>query len=166
MEQHENRGRRIRNPYAGSDTYCCFGCAPHNPIGLKLTFLLEGEAVTASWDPRTELEGYPGVVHGGIQATLADETAAWFIHAVMGTAGLTRELSVTYHQPAESEDRPFRIEARAGEICGKYATIHVSIGGRSGTVFTTAVCRYVVFSEEVARKRLSFPGADAFLDDR
>ncbi len=162
MEQHDNAARRIPNPYAGSPTYRCFGCSPGNPIGLQLTFLLEGEQVVTEWSPREDLEGYPGVVHGGIQATLADETAAWYIHAVLGTSGVTRELSVRYHQPAQTADGPFVIKAAKTGQDGREVTIEVTIEGAGGTLFTTARCAYVVFSENVARKRLGFPGAEAF----
>ncbi len=162
MEQHDNDARPIPNPYAGSATYRCFGCSPDNAIGLQLTFALQGERVIAEWTPRTDLEGYPGVVHGGIQATLADETAAWLIHAVLGTSGVTRELSVRYHQPAQTEDAPFVIKADKTAQDGRNVTIEVQIEGAGGTLFTTARCVYVVFSEEVARKRLGFPGAAAF----
>lgn len=157
-----NRGRPVPNPYVGNEEYRCFGCDPENPAGLQLKFQVDGDLVWSEWTPRKLLEGYPGVIHGGIQATLADETAAWLIHAVLGTAGVTREMSVRYHQPAKTEDSPFRVEAHAVEVSAKRAMIEARITGASGTLFTTARCEYVVFREGVARKRLGFPGAEAF----
>ncbi|MCA1754592.1 MAG: PaaI family thioesterase [Spirochaeta sp.] len=158
-----HKGREVPNPYAGSETYNCFGCAPHNECGLQMKFFRhEDGSVTASWKPRREFEGFPGVVHGGVQAALADETAAWMIHVVLGTAGVTKELHTRYHKPAGFEDSPFHIEARESGRDGREIEITVKISGASGTLFTTAICHFAVFSEDYARKRLGFPGAAAF----
>ncbi len=174
------------NPYVGSENYNCFGCAPHNESGLRMEFVRhEDGSVSADWEPRREFEGFPGLVHGGIQATLADETAAWMIHSVLGTAGVTKELHTRYHKPARFEDGPLHIEARETGREGREVEITVTISaagagtsgdgdagageaatttapGAAGTVLTTAVCRFVLFSEDYARKRLGFPGAAAF----
>ena len=152
----------LRNPYAGSPTYNCFGCSPDNPVGLKLAFRKRGAEVTSTWNPRTDLEGYPGVVHGGIQATLCDETAAWLIHAELGTSGVTRELHTSYLKPAYSADAPFEITARLIDSDEKNASIKVTIRGASGTEFTKARGEFRIFPEEMARKRFGFPGAEAF----
>ncbi len=162
MDPNTNEIRPIPNPYTRSERYNCFGCSPDNDAGLKMSFSRSGESVICEWQPHPRFEGYPGVIHGGIQATLADETAAWFIHAVLGTAGVTREMNVTYHHPAKSEDSPFRIDARATELSSRRAVIEVTITGAGGTHFTSARCDYTLFREEVARRRLGFPGAEAF----
>lgn len=162
QQSQKDGGGAIPNPYTGSDTYNCFGCAPHNAQGLRMEFTLDGDLVRARWQPRREFEGFPGIVHGGIQAALADETAAWYVHAVPGTAGLTKELHVQYHKPAQFADAPFDIVARKVGEEGRAVDIEVTISGASGTLFSTAQCRFVVFNEEVARKRLGFPGAAAF----
>ncbi|TVR70358.1 MAG: PaaI family thioesterase [Spirochaetaceae bacterium] len=161
------QARKVRNPYAGIGEYNCFGCDPNNAAGLRLEFFLEGETVTSIWSPRRELEGYPGVIHGGIQATLADEIGGWYVHAVLGTAGMTRDLSISYHEPARSEDGPFRLEARADTSLSnaRTAVIDVTISGAGGTLFSTTRVTYAVFSEGVAKKRLHFPGREAFLPE-
>lgn len=161
-DAHLPEGRRVPNPYAGHDSYHCFGCDPDSPVGLRLAFFLDGDVVRSSWQPRAELEGYPGVIHGGIQATLADEIGAWYIHAVLGTAGVTKELSIQYHASATSADSPFALAARAVEGSPKHTVVEVEIRGASGTLFSTATVHYAVFSEAVARKRLLFPGREAF----
>lgn len=155
--------RKVPNPYAGNRDYRCFGCDPNNPIGLKLEFTVDGDRVFCDWNPRADLEGYPGVTHGGILATLCDEIAAWYLHAVRGTAGMTRELSVSYHQPARAAEAPFRLEAHAIEEDSRSALIEVTVTGAAGTHFCTARCSYAVFSEAVARRRLGFPGREAFM---
>ena len=53
----------------------CFVCGIENPIGLKLFFYTdeEGRCITR-FRPRSEHQGYPGHLHGGIISTLLDET--------------------------------------------------------------------------------------------
>ena len=63
------------------DDHGCFGCGRLNPHGLRLRFVREGNGVRAPFTPRPEDEGYGGVVHGGIVATLLDEAMAWACYA-------------------------------------------------------------------------------------
>ena len=53
----------------------CFGCGSANLQGLKLEFLLaeDGTVVCPASIP-DRFEGHPGYLHGGIIATLLDET--------------------------------------------------------------------------------------------
>lgn len=155
----------VRNPYIGHDGYHCFGCDPDNSHGLQLEFVRRGDELHSTWEPRSFHEGYPGVIHGGIQATLADEIGGWFLHVMQGTAGMTRDLRISYHQPARSDAGPFHLVAVAGRREGRNQDIEVSIRADDGTLLSTATCTYAVFSEAVARRRLSFPGREAFLSD-
>jgi len=44
-----------------------------NPIGLKVVFEEEGKQVWANFTPQEEHQGFPGILHGGLSATLLDE---------------------------------------------------------------------------------------------
>lgn len=153
----------VRNPFVGIEGYRCFGCDPENPIGLRLHFHRRGDVVSTTWEPRGELEGYPGVLHGGIQATLADEIGGWYVYSVLGTAGVTRDLQITYEQSARIDEGPLEIVARGVESSAKHAVIEVEIRNAGGTRCAVARLTYAIFSEGVARKRLFFPGAEAFV---
>ena len=59
----------------------CFGCSPRHPIGFRLRFRRQGELVTTSFLPHADLAGPPGIMHGGLVTTLADEVAAWTVVA-------------------------------------------------------------------------------------
>lgn len=52
----------------------CFACGQRNDAGLKLVFRREGDAVVTEYTPDERFQGFPGVVHGGVLATLLDET--------------------------------------------------------------------------------------------
>jgi uncharacterized protein (TIGR00369 family) len=55
----------------------CFVCGLHNPIGLKMVFQedLETGQIRAELNIPDAYRSYPGVVHGGIVATILDETS-------------------------------------------------------------------------------------------
>jgi acyl-coenzyme A thioesterase PaaI-like protein len=55
----------------------CFGCAPGNMRGLRLTFRHD-EAGRISTDVSLgrDFESFPGIIHGGIVATVLDEVLA------------------------------------------------------------------------------------------
>lgn len=52
----------------------CFACGVENPIGLNLTFHVTGpDTIECEFTAPPEYQGFPGVLHGGITATILDE---------------------------------------------------------------------------------------------
>ena len=39
--------KKIINPYVSLPGYNCFGCAPHNPFGVKMEFFEDGDDINA-----------------------------------------------------------------------------------------------------------------------
>lgn len=62
----------------GND-HMCFGCSDKNPIGLKLNFVMEGDICRTEFIAGEEHQGWNGYMHGGLIATLLDETMAWWM---------------------------------------------------------------------------------------
>lgn len=56
----------------------CFACGD-NPWGLRLEFEQEGDWAVARTVLHDNYQGYKGIAHGGIVATLIDEAAAWAV---------------------------------------------------------------------------------------
>ena len=56
-----------------TDYQRCFVCGQQNPYGMQLTFRLEGDTIVSDFLPREEYQGFPGVIHGGIVASVLDE---------------------------------------------------------------------------------------------
>ena len=81
----------------------CFGCGPDNPRGLGLRFFETEKGVEVDYRVEPHLVGAPGVVHGGIQATLLDEALCMAAYAKHGTPAVTGELTVRYMKPLPSE---------------------------------------------------------------
>lgn len=77
----------------------CFGCGERNPIGLRLAFYRDGERrIRSGFTPRIEHEGYAGLTHGGIVATLLDEAMSWAVTA-LGWMAVTTRMELRYRRP-------------------------------------------------------------------
>jgi uncharacterized protein (TIGR00369 family) len=74
----------------------CFGCGARNPQGLHLEFFETEDGAEVAYAVPGHLEGAPGVVHGGIQATLLDEAMCMTAYAKEATGVVTGELTVRY----------------------------------------------------------------------
>ncbi len=77
----------------------CFGCGAQNATGLQLVFRHEGDTIVTEFTPDTQFQGFPGVVHGGILATLLDETLSRTATAE-GRWMMTGRLEVRYRNAA------------------------------------------------------------------
>ena len=79
--------------------YHCYGCDPHSPQGLRMEFYEDGDDIVSVWNPRPEFQGWVDTLHGGIQATLADEISSWVVFRKFQTSGVTSRMEVRYHKP-------------------------------------------------------------------
>jgi acyl-coenzyme A thioesterase PaaI-like protein len=76
----------------------CFACGPDNPRGLRLVFEQGADgAMSASWTPDRTLEGFDGIVHGGLVSTVLDESMAKAVVA-SGAEALTVEIRVRFRK--------------------------------------------------------------------
>jgi uncharacterized protein (TIGR00369 family) len=152
---------KIRNPF-DPDKNFCFGCGPANPAGLKLTFEEDDEKLYATWNPSAYFQGYSNVLHGGIMATLLDETGAWCIYVKAGTSGVTSSMTVKYLKPVYISKGAVSIEASVVSIEGNNARLFCRLFDGDGNHCAEAELEYFIYPEEVARKRYSYPGREAF----
>ncbi|MCX7809170.1 MAG: PaaI family thioesterase, partial [Deltaproteobacteria bacterium] len=73
----------------------CFGCSPDHPYGFRLVFEREssgdnlGDRIFTRFTPREHDQGPPGIMHGGLVSTLADEVAAWAVIGILHKFGFT-----------------------------------------------------------------------------
>jgi len=71
----------------------CIACGDENPCGLHLHFSTGQEMTSAAWTPAEPWQGFRGVIHGGIVATVLDEAMSKAVVA-HGWEALTVELKV------------------------------------------------------------------------
>lgn len=96
----------------------CFGCGPTNASGLRLSFTETDDGVEVEYTVPAHLQGAAGIVHGGIQATLLDETLCMTAYAKAGTPVFTGELTVRYLRPVPTATR-LRVHGRIVEAKAK-----------------------------------------------
>jgi acyl-coenzyme A thioesterase PaaI-like protein len=85
----------------------CFACGRRNESGLRLTFRREGDRIVADYQPHEEFQGFPGVLHGGVLATMLDETMSR-TGAMRQEWLMTGKLEIRYRRPAPV-DQPLRV---------------------------------------------------------
>jgi uncharacterized protein (TIGR00369 family) len=156
--------KKLRNPFAGSQGYNCFGCSPDNPVGLRLQFIDEGEYLTATWKPEDHFQGYHNLLHGGIQSTLMDEIASWFIYVKMKTAGLTSRLEVRYKKPVYTNKGAIKLKARMKSQRRNLVDVEVSLYDSDDQLCAFGIVQYFTFSEKVAREQFLYPDHDSFYE--
>ena len=109
-EEAQHAGHiRKSDPALTGMTNHCFGCAPGNRQGLHLNFTdnLADQTVECWFRVPRRFEGPPGHVHGGIIATILDETMGK-LNRQKKIVALTRRMSIDYLQPA-----PLGVKLRA-----------------------------------------------------
>jgi len=79
----------------------CMVCGIENAAGLHARFFeLDNGELVGVFRPRTEHQGYPGRLHGGLASTILDETIGRAINLTDPRAwGVTVELTVRYRKP-------------------------------------------------------------------
>jgi len=79
----------------------CFVCGLKNPSGLKASFYeVEGDQLVALFSPCEEHQGYPDRLHGGLAATILDETIGRAMNINQDEIwGVTVEFNVRYKKP-------------------------------------------------------------------
>jgi len=117
----------------------CFACGVENSRGLGLSFYEVGpDEVMAECTIPGHFEGYPGIVHGGIVATMLDEVTGRA--AMIGEHArfrLTAKLEIRYRKPVPSE-QPLRLRGIVVRRKGHVAFAHSELILADGTVAAEA----------------------------
>lgn len=138
----------------------CFACGAFNPLGLKLRFETDGTVARATWVPKAEHGGFPGVVHGGVLSTVLDEVMVWACGIQTRRLAYCAELTVRFaHRAITGEpltligrmtaNRKFRVLEAEGEIL-------------NADQFRLAASRakYIPFSQEETERMLKELGQE------
>jgi acyl-coenzyme A thioesterase PaaI-like protein len=118
----------------------CFICGLENPVGLKLKiYEVEPGVIETTFTAPDHFQGYPGVLHGGIVATILDEISG---RSHMGGAEsprfmFTAKLEVKYRKNVPT-GVPLRIVGKAGKSKGRSAEGWAGIYDPEGTLLAEA----------------------------
>jgi len=134
------------------DDHACFGCGPKHPIGFRLSFERQDEEIWARFTPGEHYQGPPGLFHGGLAATLADEVGAWALIALLGQFGFTGSMECRLHRPIRIGEE---VLARSwiDDDRGRVVKVGVALE-QGGEKAFTAKLTFVVFDEAKAKEVL------------
>jgi uncharacterized protein (TIGR00369 family) len=158
--------RKIINPYIGSEGYHCFGCSPDNPQGLKMEFYEEGEMVVCHWIPVHHFGGYKNVLHGGIQATLLDEIAAWTVQVKLRTAGVTASIDLKYKRPVFTDKGNLLLKAFIEKVEKQIVFVKTELYDHQHKLCCEGIVKYFIYPEKIAREKLYYRDFEEFFNKK
>lgn len=138
----------------------CFGCGPDHPFGFHLHFERDGDDVVTRFTPDDRYQGPPGILHGGLVSTLADELAAWTLITRLGRFGFTTRMDLRLRLPARIG---VEIEGR-GRIVGdtrRLVDVEVTLA-QSGAEVAGGTLRFALLAEAQAERLLGGPLPEAW----
>ena len=134
MSMNYDGEEQIHVPY-------CFGCSPDNPHGLQIDFTIKDNIVIGEFTSQTHHMGPPDAVHGGIIATLLDESISFFGRGVLKEDVRTMRVEITFRNQTPIGEQLW-VEARLQEekirkliITARVYTAKHTIAEATGTLF-------------------------------
>jgi acyl-coenzyme A thioesterase PaaI-like protein len=124
----------------------CFVCGVDNPIGLHLDFWMDDETVWTEFTPGDQHQGYPGLLHGGLIATVLDETMGR-VAALKQLWMVTVKLDLTYRKPVPL-GQSLKVAARIDELRGSRMTASGQLLLPDGAVGVVARGLYLRLPDE------------------
>ena len=121
-----------------TDDQNCFVCGRKNPAGLQLAFCEnpQGGGVEAGVSFPDRLQGWQGTVHGGLLATVLDETMIKAA-AAAGFKTVTAEVTVKFKRPALT-GAVYKASGKTLETRGRIVFAESSISDVQGQVLAQA----------------------------
>jgi acyl-coenzyme A thioesterase PaaI-like protein len=146
----------------------CFVCGEDNPAGLQAAFTL-GEApdeLRGAFTADGRYQGYPGRLHGGVLASLFDETLGRAV-ALHGHWSFTARLDVRFRQPVPVGAR-VEVVARQVRDRGRFVEADGEARLPDGQVVAEARGLFLKLQpdEEATLRRTIWPDSGAADGDR
>ncbi|MEO8228196.1 MAG: PaaI family thioesterase [Chloroflexota bacterium] len=127
----------------------CFACGSLNEHGLQLDLHLGDGRSWTELELPARFEGWVGIAHGGILATLLDEVMAWALVA-QDNWGVTARLAVDFRRPVPI-GQPIRAEGWIVRTRRRLVDTAGQVVGSDGTILARAEAVYLAVDE--VRKR-------------
>ena len=123
----------------------CFACGKNNPLGLKLEWFndYENKQIETTFTLSDDYCSYPGTVHGGIIATILDETSgrAILLNNDFNRLMVTLKMEVVYKKNTPT-NTPLKAVGRVLRDGGSRAQVEGEILLPDGTV--SAKCKSIL----------------------
>ena len=133
----------------------CFVCGDENPHGLRIPFFYEDGQAVAEYTADTKFQGYRGIFHGGLVATLLDEIMAKAVLAQKRYC-MTVEMNIRFKK-AIPVGTALRLTARVTADRGRLLETAGELTGPDGTIHASATGKYMEAASKVENILQSFP---------
>ncbi len=146
-------GRPAGSPDYEFEPHNCFACGELNEHGLRLKLHLGERRSWADFVLDDRFEGWAGIIHGGIIATILDEVMAWALVAE-DNWGVTARMAIDFKRRSWSGRRS---AARAGssDRDGGWSTRPARSSTPTAVVLATAEAVYAAAGEERKRELMA-----------
>ncbi len=139
----------------------CFACGDLNAQGIRMAIHVEPDRSWCDLSLDPAFQGWEGIAHGGILATLLDEAMAWAI-ASRETFAVTARMTIDYRRPVPVGST-LRVEGRVTEARRRLIRAEADVlDGRTGASCAHAEGVYVTLPADQQRElrdRYRFAGA-------
>lgn len=119
----------------------CYGCGALNGHGLQIKSFWAGDDVVCAWRPQPHHIGHPGILYGGMIASVVDCHCIWtacaYAHRAAGVpiegtlryAYVTAALKVNYRKPVPIGNA-IDLRARVTEFGERKAIVHCKVSSQ------------------------------------
>ncbi|MFC1709367.1 PaaI family thioesterase [Candidatus Omnitrophota bacterium] len=111
----------------------CFGCSASNPLGLKVKFRIKDDCVFGEFNSNHNHIGPPGIIHGGVIATLIDEAMAYAVVHLSKQNPRTVKEEIVFRNPAKAGDRIY-VQARLKEEKSRAVMVVAKVYSDTATI--------------------------------
>ncbi len=142
-KKRKRRNRMTERPLQdrlpeGHGARVCYGCGADNANGLRIKSRMEGEQAVCRFTPEPHHQAFPGILNGGVIATVLDCHAIWTavgVHLLRHNPGglerseamfMTRKLTVEYLKPTPV-DRELLIRGRVTKEGERSSVVEVEL---------------------------------------
>lgn len=154
--------REIENIFLDFPGYGCFACDPRNKLGLRLKFFADeknGDVFTKI-TPEKHFEGFPGILHGGIQCALVDEVAFWTMFDKHRKIALTTRVDMEFLRPVGTSGE-LVVRGKIVEEQERRVGVVVNVLNENKKVCTRSRVDYIIPKREMTYKIM---GKERFTD--
>ncbi len=135
----------------------CFACGQDHSTGLRMKFFSDGANVFSKLFVPSRFAGWSSLVHGGITATILDETLAWTVIYLNQSFILTKSLSINYLRPIFVEQKIYSIGKIVSSANDRELLVEAEIWNSENEICAKASGSVILFSVEQMKKKNLFP---------
>ena len=135
----------MENLMSLEDNDMCYACGGRNEKGLRLEFVFfkQDNTIETTFIPSSYHQGWKGVVHGGVIATVLDEAMAKLVH-FLGYRALTASLDIRFKDMARTME-PLKVRAEVTRLTRRLIFAKAIAKGEDGQVIAEADSKLRVF---------------------